>query len=148
MGYSSTFKGTLKFKEELKGSEIAYLETFLGEDRRDIGYEDDSKVYEIGSDDYWYHIDLEFNKDYTGLKWNESEKSYGMPAIINFLLKRLKEQFKKDFILTGKMTVQGEEIDDRWQLIMVKNKAIKKDIKIVGDKITCPHCEEEFILEK
>jgi len=37
---------------------------------------------------------------------------------------------------------------DRWELEMIKGKAVKKEIKIVGDKVTCPKCEEEFILEK
>lgn len=31
---------------------------------------------------------------------------------------------------------------------MEKGIAIKKELKVVGQKVTCPHCEEEFILEK
>ena len=36
MGYSTTFKGELKFKNELTASQIALLKSFLGKDRRDI----------------------------------------------------------------------------------------------------------------
>ena len=52
-----------------------------------------------------------------------------------------------DFELTGSLSAQGEEFDDRWTLIMKEGLAIKQEVKIVGEKVTCPHCEECFILE-
>lgn len=145
MGYSTEFKGELKFKKELTASQIAHLSDYLGRDRRDIGLGDDSEVYQ-DKDDYWYHFDLEFNKDFSGLKWNGAEKTCCLPSIINFLTKEMRKKWK-DFELTGTMNAQGEEMDDRWNLIMKAGKATEQKVKIVGEKVTCPHCEEEFILE-
>ncbi len=145
MGYDTDFEGELLFKKELKASELAYLQKFLGADRRDIGYEDDSKVYE-GKDEYWYHIDLELTEDMNGLKWNGAEKSYGLHQIVNFITKVMREKYPK-FELTGKLNAQGEEIGDRWSLVMKDGVAKQVDLKVVGDKITCPHCEKEFVLE-
>lgn len=146
MGYSTDFKGELKFKEELKASEISFLNTYLEKDRRDIGFEDDSKVY-VSDREYWYHINLMFNEDFSGIKWNGSEKTYNLPEIINWLLKLMKEQFNKEFVLEGKLFAQGEEYDDKWELIMIENIATNNEIKLVGQKIKCPICEEYFILE-
>jgi hypothetical protein len=145
MGYSTQFKGTLKFKDELKASQLAEINKFLSQDRREIGFSNDADVYTT-KDEYWYHIDLELTDDYSGLKWNGSEKTYGMEFIINFITKQMKKVMP-NFELTGKLTAQGEDIDDRYEVIMEKGIAKKRELKVVGKKIKCPHCEEYFILE-
>jgi len=145
MGYSTDFKGMLKFKKEPTASELAYLKKFLSQDRRDIGFETDSDVYE-SEDEYWYHIDLELTDDFSGLQWNGAEKTYGLNHIVNFITKQMRKKYS-DFELTGKLTAQGEDIEDRWELVMEKGLAVKKELVVKGKKITCPHCEEEFILE-
>ena len=144
MGYSTNFTGELKFTEELTGSELAALKGFLGQDRRSIGFNNDS-IYEGGKyGSYWYHIDLEFLDDFSGIKWNECEKTYDLDCIINWLL----DKSGVDFGLTGELLAQGESYDDRWRLAIVDGKAKRIDFPRIGDKITCPHCEEEFILEE
>jgi len=142
MGYSTTFTGKLKFKKELTATQLAYLNTILGKDRRDIGFEDDSKVYE-NKDNYWYHIDLELTEDFSALKWNGSEKTYDLDSIVNFITKRMKAQWE-DFELTGKMSAKGEDAEDRWNLIMVNGKAIKEELKIISKECTCPKCSEKI----
>ena len=47
----------------------------------------------------------------------------------------------------GILQAQGEDYDDRWQLIVKNNKVSRKDIVLKGQKVTCPHCDEDFILE-
>ncbi|CAB1065535.1 hypothetical protein D1BOALGB6SA_10332 [Olavius sp. associated proteobacterium Delta 1] len=145
IGYSTDFQGELKFKNELTASQIAHLKKFLGEDRRDIDFADDAKVYKSDKE-YWYHIDLEFNDDFSGLRWNGSEKTYSLPEIVNFLTEQMRMKWP-EFELTGKMAAQGEEIDDRWELVMKKGVATKVDVMVKGKKVTCPHCEEDFLLE-
>lgn len=146
MGYSTDFKGELKFKKELKATELAYLKTLLSKDRREIGFEDDSKVYE-SDDEYWHHINLELTEDFSGLRWNYSEKTYDLNHIVNFVTKQMKKKFN-DFELIGQLNAQGEDIEDRWTLLMENGVAKKIPVEIKGKRIECPLCEQEFILEE
>ena len=149
MGYSTDFRGKLKFRNELSASHIAYLLTFLGADRRDIGYDDPWDYIDGKYGKYWYHIDLEFTEDFSGLKWNDCEKTYELENIINFLTYKMDEKFPDfDFELEGQLQAQGEDMEDRWTLFMKNGKAIKLQRPKKGKKIECPHCEEEFYLEE
>jgi hypothetical protein len=139
VGYSTSFTGELKFKKEATSKQLAELKKFLDQDRRQIGFEDDS-VYETDNE-YWYHIDLEFNDDFSGVRWNEAEKTYCLEHIVNFLTKQMRKKWK-DFEFVGEMSAQGEEYDDRWTLKMVDGVAKKIPIVIKGMEVTCPHCEE------
>lgn len=141
MGYSTEFKGELKFAKPISSEALGYLNSFLGKDRRDIGYGDNNSI--TGYGDYWYHIDYELLPDFSGIKWNDSEKSYDMEHIANFLIDKMQEKYP-DFKLTGKMVAQGEEIDDRWELVIGEDgRASNKPIVTVGDAIICPHCEKK-----
>jgi hypothetical protein len=158
MGYSTTFTGELKFKTEPTAKQLAHLKTFLSKDRREIGFENNADVYE-SDDEYWYHIDLELLDDFSGLKWNGAEKTYGLHHIVNFLTRQMRKKWK-DFELTGQLSAQGEEAEDRWVLVMEKGIAKKRKLKIDAVEVECPncgekskkvicyHCEQEFILEK
>jgi len=144
MGYSTDFTGELKFHRELKASQIAELNKYLGKDRREIGWGDDEKAYKTGGG-YWYHINLEFTDDYSGLKWNGSEKTYDLQHIVNFLIARMKEKWP-DFRLVGELSAQGESVEDRWVLKMNNNVAEKIMVQITGDVIICPHCESKIVV--
>jgi len=151
MGYSTDFTGELKFKNELTASQLAYLNTFLGQDIRDLGLEDER-------DGYWYHIDLELTKDFSGLEWNGAEKTYDLDAIVNFITDRMREKWP-DFELIGTLAAQGKEATDRWNLVMEDGVAVKKELVVKGKEIQCPHCnsviqevmcsecEQNFVLE-
>lgn len=147
MGYSTEFFGELKFKKELKASELGELKKYLQKDRRDIGFEDNAKAYEDPDTEYWYHIDLELNDDFSGLKWDESEKTYGLDHIVNFITRQMRLKFP-DFELEGELQAQGEEYDDRWILRMVDGRAIKIEIPSPTDTITCPHCDGKFSISE
>lgn len=135
MGYNTEYVGILKFGRELTASELAILKSYFGEDCRDHK--------EWGEEIENYYVNLEFTDDYSGLQWDGMEKTYNMPEIIEFIIKMAKKSIP-DFELTGYFNCQGEDIDDRYRIVMEKN--IPKVIKDppVGEKITCPHCEEEF----
>ncbi len=66
MGYSTDFKGELKFNYELKASELNDVKKFFSEDCRDH----DEWLNSTGL----YYVDLEFTEDFSGIKWNGAEK--------------------------------------------------------------------------
>ena len=136
MGYSTDFEGELKFTEELKASQIAKVQSFLDEDCRDHP--------EWGNEDLYY-VDLEFLPDYSGLKWNGAEKTYGMVEIVNMIIRNMRTEMPS-FGLEGKLLAQGEDVDDRWELVFENGIAVKKDLPQNGQKVVCPHCEQHFYL--
>ena len=138
MGYSTKFLGELRFTNELTAKQIALLSTFMGEDCR-CHSEWDTKDMTF--------IDLEINNDFTGIRWDGSEKTYDLVEKVNFIIKMMQSKFPS-FGLTGEIQAQGEGFDDRWILRIVDGIAVGIETPFIGDKITCPHCEEEFILEK
>lgn len=144
MGGSTDFAGELKFKKELTGSQLAELIKILGEDCRD------HPEWGEGDPDYvrlnLSYIQFELLEDFSGIKWDENEKFYDAVEKVN-LVTRLMREHVGDFELIGQLNAQGEEFNDRWVLRMSNGQAFKEDVIIVGQKITCPCCEEEFTLE-
>ena len=135
MGYSTYFKGELKFTKEATGSQLAVIKSMMGQDCRD---------HPEWKEPDLYYIDLKITDDFSGLEWNGAEKTYGMVECVNLIIRVMKKEYP-NFGLKGKMVAQGENIDDRWELVIDKNgDAIKRDILPVGKKILCPHCDEEF----
>lgn len=137
MGYSTQFKGELKFAKEPTASQLAHLQSFFGEDCRDHP--------EWGAKDLYY-VDLELEKDFSGIKWNGAEKTYKLHELVNMILREMRKKWP-DFSLEGKLAAQGEDIEDRWELTIEDGNAVRRDVAIVGQKLTCPHCERNFILE-
>jgi len=140
MGYSTEFKGVLRFTKELTREQLVKVKSFCGEDCRDHPEWEDAEGLA--------YIDLELSADFTGLKWNGAEKTYNMVDVINLIIVNMKKDFP-DFGLKGSLFAQGEEFDDVWRLCFNEDDfAEKEDIIITGKRITCPHCEEDFIYEE
>lgn len=147
MGYTTDFKGTLKFRNQVTGEQLAYLNSFIGKDRRDIGLGGE-EVYQNGKyGSYWYHIDYEISGDFSGIHHNGCEKSYDMEHIANFIIDKMRDRYP-EFGLSGEILAQGEDIEDRWFLRIVEDRAVRVDIPLLGKRVTCPHCDEEFVLEE
>jgi len=138
MGYTTEFTGELKFTEELKTSELARLNSFLGEDTRDHP--------DWGTELDNYYIDLELLPDFSGLRWNGAEKTYNMVQIVNFIIGEM-IKIKPSFGLKGKLHAQGEDIEDIWELVIEQGIAVKHELKPKGKKVECPHCGESFFIE-
>lgn len=139
MGYSTSFKGELKFTKELKASELAELNKFLGEDCRDHP--------EWNAKNLSY-IDLELTKDFTGLQWNGAEKTYDLVEKTNVLIREMKKVCP-NFELTGELLAQGEDVGDVWILAIENGVAKEKTIDLSHKKkVKCPHCRNEFFLEE
>lgn len=139
MGYSTKFKGSLKFTEELTASQLAKLKRFFGEDCRD-------HPEWIGTSDLSY-IDLKFLEDFSGIEWDGAEKTYSLEKLVNVVILNMRQEYPA-FGLSGKLAAQGESFDDRWELVIGEDGlAHHINVVIVGTKLTCPHCEEQFVLE-
>lgn len=138
MGYSTEFKGQLKFTTELTGKQLLKVKSFLGEDCREHP--------EWGATGMTY-IDLRLLDDFTGLEWDGAEKTYDLVEKVNLIISEMQKEYP-DFGLTGQLVAQGEDIDDRWVLSVVNNVATREEVVMTGEKVTCPHCGEDFRLEK
>jgi len=136
MGYHTAFRGELKFTKELLASQIAYLQTILGEDCRDHPEWNTRNLY---------CIDLELNVDYSGIGWDESEKTYDMDLLVELVIRLMQERYP-DFGLEGKLSASGEEFDDRWELVVENNMVERREVVIEGTVIECPNCESKFVL--
>lgn len=138
MGYSTEFKGELKISKELTASQIVKLNSMFGEDCRDHPEWDAKGLY---------CIDLELDENFTGIRWDGSEKTYDLDKLVNVVIRQMQKDYP-DFALSGELLAQGEDISDRWQLYIGDDGlAHRRDVVIVGRKCVCPHCEKEFILE-
>lgn len=113
MGYTTKFSGKLLFNHDLPISAIQKLRTILGEDCREHP--------EWGRTDLTY-IDLKIADELDGLEWDGSEKTYDLPEKVNLVIRLMHEAYP-NFVLTGELLAQGEDIDDRWKLRMVANVA-------------------------
>jgi hypothetical protein len=137
MGYTTTFKGQLKFKNELNGKQLAKVKSFFGEDCREHPDWNCDGTY----------IDLRFTDDFSGIEWDDStEKNNGMVEHVNLIIAEMKKEYP-DFELEGKLLAQGEDFEDRWMLVIENGIAVERKVEIVGTKVTCPHCGEKFVLE-
>ena len=139
MGYTTTFTGELKFTHEPSVKQIAKLDSMFGEDCREHP--------EWNARDLYY-IDLEHNDDYSGIRWNGAEKTYDMTDLVNVVIREMRKEFP-EFGLTGTLLAQGEDAEDRWQLVIGDDgfaKCIK--VQIIGTRAQCPRCEHKFFIEK
>lgn len=129
MGYNTDFRGVLKFTKELTAKQIIYLNKLLNED-----------------DNWDWNIDLEFTKEFDGLKWTGTEKTYGMVETLNYIINNMREKWD-DFMLEGTLEAQGEEIRDVWNLEIENGVAVKKKVIMTDKIIECPDCGHEFLLD-
>lgn len=138
MGYTTTFQGKISITPELTAPQIRFIKS-LHDNLRDIAPAD-AKLYGL---DYqqW-----ELNENLDGLEWDGGEKFYKADKCMEYLVAKTLEKFP-ELKFNGIITAQGEEFDDRWKLTVKNNKVTRTEIKLKGQKVTCPHCEEDFILE-
>ena len=138
MGYTTEFSGELKFVVPLTAPELAFINAFFGEDPRE--HKEWNADREIG------YIDLELTKDFSGIKWDGAEKNRGMVEAVNLIIEQMKK-IKPDFAFYGAMQAQGEDMEDRWNLVIDNGIAKRVETPLPGEKIKCPHCEECFYYE-
>lgn len=140
MGYNTRFTGTLKFTHELSVPQLKRLNEFFGEDPRD--HPSWAAHRDIG------YIDLKLAADYSGIEWDDgTEKTRGLEHAVNFILQEMRAEWP-EFGLTGSLLAQGEDVEDRWQLVIGEDgQASKQKIAVTGTRVKCPNCSHKFILE-
>lgn len=120
MGYSTDFNGELTFKEKITEEAEQKLLTILGEDIREHA----DWLELLPTQMTW--IDLELTDDGHGLRWNGSEKTYDLPEKVNYVID-LMAKFGFPISLEGEMLAQGEDMNDRWMLVMEDGRASMQD---------------------
>jgi len=139
MGYGTEFRGELKFTSELSTSQLTYLNTILGGDCREHPEWNEPELR---------YIDLELTEDLSGIEWNGGEKTYHMTESINLVIRLMRSRWWPAFSLTGELLAQGEEIDDRWMLVIKDGVAATRYVIVTGQVVTCPECNHKLALEE
>lgn len=159
MGYSTAFKGILTFDCKISIEMINELEKFMGEDFRD------HSEWIGGSGLTWIDLQIVYKDGLPyGVEWNGSEKTYDLPEKINAITANMRIVYP-DFKLKGELICQGDDICDRWKLVMVNGSATH--VKIDDPKIfeieydnskgtlnrcniwyTCPRCGHLDVAEQ
>lgn len=138
MGYSTNFIGELRFTSEPTASQLAALKAMCGEDCRE---------HPEWNAPGLYYIDLELTDDFSGLRWNEAEKTYDLDKLVNVVLGEMRKKWP-DFGLAGTLAAQGEDVEDRWALTIGEDGlAHKLPLAPTGKIVKCPHCGGRFELE-
>ena len=137
MGYTTNYKGELKFNYDITVSDIRYLQQFLDIDTRcaDVTLPNNQFFKDLPA-----YIDLEITSGFSGLKWTGAEKSYDMVTQVNYIIEIMKAQ-NPNFKLSGYFDCQGEDKRDVWILQICDDGYAHKQ-KLERDGIYCPHCDE------
>lgn len=89
----------------------------------------------------WFQWEL--NDSLDGLKWDGDEKFCDADECMEYIIKHTVKKYP-NLKFNGIIQAQGEDFDDRWQLIVKNNKVTRKDVKIAGDVIKCPDCGHKW----
>jgi hypothetical protein len=151
MGYTTDFEGSVRVEPPLNRDEIEYLMKFSGTRRMkrgqgpyfvlgtgSFGQGDDPDIEEYnhppeGQPGLW--CQWVPTEDGTEIVWNGSEKFYESAEWMHYLIDhflRPGAQAKTqthggppftfaDHVLNGRINAQGEDIDDRWTLVVREN---------------------------
>ena len=139
MGYDTKFKGILEFTEPLTDTQYEDLKDFMGIDCRTM------PEWNKYGDLTW--IDLIIDTSGNGIVWDGSEKSYDMVEKVNLLVQEMQKKYP-NFGLRGEMIAQGDDINDRWKLVMENGMAFKRTAYILNNEVSCPYCGKAFMIWK
>ena len=110
--------GKLYFTTDMTDQMFDKLNEYLGEDCRVHNDWDSGKMT-------W--IDLQITEDYKGLEFSYCEKSYDMRNKIQFVINEMRK-YCEDFGLKGIMLAQGEDMMDRYNIIVNNDKVYQISI--------------------
>lgn len=153
MGYSTTFQGQINISPALSVDEIDYLVKFADTRRMNRAngpYFVDGTGYK-GQDNNSDIIDFNQppagqpglwcqwvpNKNGDALEWDGGEKFYDSVEWMQYLIDHFLKPgaiapldfLLKNHVLNGEILAQGEDIDDRWKLIVQDNVVTTKQLE-------------------
>lgn len=138
MGYSTKYRGVLKFACDPTIKDLARLNEILGEDCRE------HPQWGCDPKDYLSYVDIVIAKDMSGLEWDSgTEKTSPMDKLVNVVIREMRKTMPS-FALTGEMLAQGEDIEDRWICRIGEDGfAHRIENKRTGI-VRCPECRHVF----
>ena len=140
MGYNTEFEGEIKFSREITVPELRIIQATI--DASDVGEIADMCKYQKKDDDEFRYLDLELTNDFTGIKWDGSEKTYYMVTSLNVFFHAIRQRIP-DMSFNGRMDAQGEEVEDVWT-IEVKD-GVARRVEVEKPHMTqCPECDRWF----
>lgn len=142
MGYTTKFSGVLKFTAALNEEQNTFLRSMFSLDSDSCMK--DGWICPHGEPAY---IQLCLSPALDGIQWDYSEKFYNATEAVNFIIDNMR-RIMPEFGLSGELLAQGEEVGDVWKLAIGEDGfAHHVEIPLSGQKIKCPHCHAEFILQ-
>ncbi|HEY1035564.1 MAG TPA: hypothetical protein VGE09_11345 [Pseudoxanthomonas sp.] len=155
MGYTTEFQGQINIEPPLSAEEITFLKKF-NETRRmdrrngpyhvdgtgDFGQGHDSDVRDYnrppaGQPGLWCNWTP--TDDGTAIEWDGGEKFYDSLEWMQYLIEHFLAPGAKaatelpflqaNHVLNGTIKAQGEEMDDRWKLIVTDNAVSRADLE-------------------
>jgi hypothetical protein len=145
MGYNTDYEGTILFRDDITVKELRFVQRFLGKDFREMSNELKSL---LPKDSYLTYIDLELTDDLAGVQWDRgTEKSHDLIDALNLIQRACIAEFGGSKVFaSGKFLCQGEDIEDRYFILLDEyGFAYREDIS-VECLITCPDCGCRFEL--
>ena len=141
MGYDTKFNGVLRFTHEPTAEQLAALNAMFGEDARD------HPEWRAHGGDGLAYIDLALSRDFGGIQWDDAtEKTRDLPECVNMVIGVMRQRWP-EFGLSGKLSAQGEVLEDRWELTIGDDGwASRVDTPPTGAFVTCPHCRLRFVV--
>lgn len=152
MGYTTEFHGSIEVVPPLSAEEVSYLNKFSDSRRMS---RTTSPYYVDGKDDPFTGKDadvIDYNTPSEGqpglwcnwiatpdgkaIEWNESEKFYESAEWMKYIITHFLDTnpqaktelpFLQGHTLNGTIAAQGEESEDRWDLIVKDNKVFVVD---------------------
>lgn len=143
MGYTTDFSGQVKVDPPLNQAEIEYLKKFSYTRRMKRGngpyFVDDTGSHGADVTDYnsppagqpglwcqWRPTD-----DGSAIEWDEGEKFYSAVEWMEYLIEHFLKPgaiaaaelsfLQANHVLNGTIKAQGEDMDDRWKLVVANN---------------------------
>ena len=171
MGYTTEFNGKIAVDPPLSVKEMQFLNKFSATRRMDCqqgpyyvdrgglaGQEREPEIIDYnnppaGQPGLWCQW---VSHDGDSIEWDGGEKFYRSVEWMEYIIDhffgadpKAKSElpFLQPHTLNGIIEAQGESYDDRWKLIVVDNVVDSAQAPRSGQRVTCPHCEEEFNLE-
>lgn len=111
MGYSTEFTGCIKVRPSMSPDLVRQINTFCEE-----RHGEDTVPHE-GMPTFW--CDFRAAEDGSHIGWSGSEKSYHMAEWAKILIDRFIAP--AGLMAHGRMLAQGEDIHDRWELVVEAN---------------------------
>ncbi len=123
MGYTTEYSGELDIEPPLPAETVAAINEFCTT-RHDPGYTEEQPSI-------W--CDWEVQPDGASIGWNGTEKSYMMDKWLPILIRDFIEPTGS--VVNGAMEAQGEDMGDRWTLVVTDNVVTRKEAGYEADEL-------------